>query len=279
VENWHEWRKKGIGSSDAPVIMKVSPWTTPYELWLEKTGLVTREVSNWATQRGNDLEPVARARYELSTGLSYPAKLAVHNSYNFMRASLDGYNEETNTILEIKCPGAADHQTALDGKVPEKYWPQLQHQLMVTGAKCVHYFSYDGKDSEALVIVEPDVVYMTALMGAELVFWEMVVNMVEPPLTDKDVKTVKDKALIEKADRYVAIDEQIKALETEMKAIREEISKAATHARINVGRLKVTRVTRQGTIDYKAIEELKGVDLERYRKGGTSSLTFTISKV
>ena len=37
-EEWLDWRKKGIGSSDAPIIMGVSPWKTPFELWEEKTG-------------------------------------------------------------------------------------------------------------------------------------------------------------------------------------------------------------------------------------------------
>jgi hypothetical protein len=63
-----------------------------------------------------------------------------------------------------------------------------------------------------------------------------------------------------------------------MKAIRDDLSSSVTHAKVSIGKLKITRVYRQGTVDYKSIEELKGIDLERYRKGATSSLTFTISR-
>ena len=40
---WHEWRRKGIGSSDAPAVMKVSPWMTPYMLWEIKRGVAQEE--------------------------------------------------------------------------------------------------------------------------------------------------------------------------------------------------------------------------------------------
>lgn len=38
-----EARKKYLGSSDAPVALGLSPWRTPKELWLEKTGRLERE--------------------------------------------------------------------------------------------------------------------------------------------------------------------------------------------------------------------------------------------
>ncbi len=47
---WLELRKNKIGASDAPIIMKVSPWKTPYRLWEEKLGL-TECVSNQAMKR------------------------------------------------------------------------------------------------------------------------------------------------------------------------------------------------------------------------------------
>ena len=55
-----------------------------------------------------------------------------------MRASLDGISMDQE-ILEIKCPYKpnrldSDHQKTKEGKIPEKYWPQLQHQLEVFGA-------------------------------------------------------------------------------------------------------------------------------------------------
>ena len=34
---WLEWRKKGIGGSDASVVCGISRYKSPVELWLDKT--------------------------------------------------------------------------------------------------------------------------------------------------------------------------------------------------------------------------------------------------
>jgi putative phage-type endonuclease len=65
TQEWQEWRKTGLGGSDAPVIMGVSPWNTPYKLWAERCGLLAPRRSNSAMDRGNALEPKIRAQYEL----------------------------------------------------------------------------------------------------------------------------------------------------------------------------------------------------------------------
>ena len=38
TSEWLENRKNHIGASDAPVVMGVSPWDTPYKLWENKLG-------------------------------------------------------------------------------------------------------------------------------------------------------------------------------------------------------------------------------------------------
>ena len=35
---WLDMRKQGIGGSDAGAIMGYNPWTSPFALWMEKTG-------------------------------------------------------------------------------------------------------------------------------------------------------------------------------------------------------------------------------------------------
>jgi putative phage-type endonuclease len=177
---WHEFRKKGIGSSDAAVIMGVSPWRSLHDLWCEKTGREYEKQDNWATARGNEMEPVARADYELRYGIDMPPAVVFFDKYPFMRASLDGYNQELGLVLEIKCPGKADHAVAEAGKIPEKYYAQVQHQLLVTGADEVHYYSYKNHVG-VLVIVKPDLDYMADLFKREIAFWnEYVLKNVEP---------------------------------------------------------------------------------------------------
>jgi putative phage-type endonuclease len=179
---WLEWRKKGLGASDSPIIMGVSPWMTRYDLWMQKTGQkITKDGvnSNWAIDRGNRLEPLARAHYELMVGFSAPAILCEHPKYPFIRASLDGYNAENQIVLEIKCPGRVDHDKAMRGKIPMKYYPQVQHQLFVSNAKKADYFSFDGHNG-VIVEVTPDPIYIAWMLGELIKFWEAI-NLKIPP--------------------------------------------------------------------------------------------------
>ncbi|WP_296875119.1 YqaJ viral recombinase family protein, partial [Thomasclavelia sp.] len=58
-DQWHSLRGKGIGGSDAGIVMNVSRYRTPYELWEEKTGIAERKfITNKAIEKGNRLEPV-----------------------------------------------------------------------------------------------------------------------------------------------------------------------------------------------------------------------------
>jgi putative phage-type endonuclease len=179
---WHKWRAKGIGGSDASAVMGESGWTSPDELLAEKLGLRTVE-ENERMARGRRLEPEARARYCREYGIKMTPVCVSHDEYPWLRASLDGWNDEHRLVLEIKCPGYWTHVKALRGYVPDYYTAQVQHQLLVTGADRLHYASYfpDTDDSGrsfpdecqlAVVEVRPDPVYQDRLLEAERAFVE-----------------------------------------------------------------------------------------------------------
>jgi len=276
-DDWTEWRKKGIGSSDAPIVMGLSPWTTRLQLWEQKLGLSPGFQGNFATERGHQMEPKARAAFELEMGEEFPETLAVHSSLGFLRASLDGFNENLNAILEIKCPGKEDHDKAKAGQVPEKYMAQVQHQLLVTGAKLCYYYSYDGEKG-VTVEVEPDLKYMEDMLNQITAFWTLVETRVPPELSDKDVVKIEDKDALELAKKYAANDKAMKKLKKENDDLKKEIVKLCTHARTKIGPVSVTRAPKEGSIDYKSIPELSAVELEDYRKKSTMVTTVRVGK-
>ena len=172
---WLSWRREGVGASDAPVIMGVSPWMDLDTLWLDKTGRRAAARSNGAMRRGQQLEPVARRLYVRTTGLPVEPICLEHGTHRWMRGSFDGLSADGRVALEIKCPGVSDHCTALRGRVPEKYVPQLQHLLAVSGARVCHYWSYrDGEG--ALIEVAPDRGYIKQLTERERDFWQHVLE-------------------------------------------------------------------------------------------------------
>jgi putative phage-type endonuclease len=168
---WKELRKTKIGASDAAPILGISPYKTAYRLWQEKLGLVQENFPNYAMQRGVQLEEEARLQLESITGLFFLPVVRFHDSIEWMIASLDGIDAEGKFIAEIKCPNRKDHIMAQEGKIPDKYYPQLQHQLEVCQLDVNYYFSFDGKEG-ALVKVFRDDVFIQKMLQRENEFWE-----------------------------------------------------------------------------------------------------------
>jgi len=149
---WLEFRKSKIGSSDAPIIMGASPWKTPHQLLDEKMGIKQSFYESPAMQRGKDLEPEARKRFEEETGLVVWPNVLIHPQHDYIMASLDGMTLDEKTAVEIKCPGKKTHKMAQEGHIPEHYHIQMQHQLAVTGLRTMFYYSFDGQKGVILKI-------------------------------------------------------------------------------------------------------------------------------
>jgi len=235
---WLEWRRKGIGASDMAAILGVSPYSTPYQIWCEKTGRSTGFVGNFATQRGTELEAKARARYELISLEDMPPALAMHPKYEILRVSLDGRSADGHRILEIKCPGIQSHATAVAGQVPDHYIPQVQFQLAVTGADACDYFSFYN-DNHALVEVRPDVEYQGMLVVKALDFWDLVKASTPPPLTDRDDKVIDTGEVFEICRELAEKKDVLK--KTDLEKMKERVVLLGGHSRVRCGRVLVTR--------------------------------------
>ena len=268
--DWLEWRRQGIGSSDAPIIMGVSPWCDVLTLYKRKRGELPEQESNWAMARGTRLEPEVRALLEKRLGVLEPATLT-HPTIEWMRASVDGISLDGNLVVEIKCPGQADHDFAKAGQVPPKYVPQVQHILAVTGCEKLIYASYNG--GVVTVSVPRDEAYIALLIKAEQAFWEAVQAGIPPVVEGQRT----DDAWLEAAIRYretkTAYDLAAEALESAKAGLL-----ALTDTDASGAGVKVSRVDKKGNVDYKSIPVLKGLDLEPYRKPGHTEWRITVGK-
>ena len=131
---WLKWRNGGIGSSDAPKLLG-------FFGGLKKMKKEPR--SNWQMQRGTMLEPHARIRFIEETGIWLRPLCWQHPTKPYLRASLDGLSDDNKLLVEIKSPSMKSHLEALDGKVPEHYNIQVQHQMLVLGLNSALYLSYN----------------------------------------------------------------------------------------------------------------------------------------
>lgn len=193
---WLAFRKTKLGSSDAPIIMGASPYSTPLELWKEKLGVKSKRpfVENLAIQLGNRFEPAVRAHYELEVGIDCPPTILVHKRYPFLMASLDGYNAEKKIVLEIKVAGKEVFEQAQAGKCHDKYIWQVYHQLEVSGADEAHFVvaRTENKLGEyflseiTMCVVKRDEAAIKEMLFRELAFYDLLQRRVPPPMTADD---------------------------------------------------------------------------------------------
>ena len=67
-EEWLAARKNGIGGSDAAAILHLSEWSTPFDVWLDKTGKAEDKPDNLNMMIGRELEETVARLWEQETG-------------------------------------------------------------------------------------------------------------------------------------------------------------------------------------------------------------------
>lgn len=229
TEAWQQHRASFRNASEAPAVMGVSPWVSPYMLWEIKTGRRVQE-ANFAMQRGTQLEPLARQTYETQTGHIMEPLVMTEGEYS---ASLDGISLAGDLILEVKCPvkgrNSETWQEAEAGRVQQHYYWQVQHQLMVTQAAQAHFYVFDGEDG-ILVEVLPNTEDMKQLRAAWDDFMVFVSTDSPPPLTPLDTVVRHDPEWAQAAENYIARKE---AAELAVKAADEAKALLASLAQHN----------------------------------------------
>lgn len=118
-------------------------------------------------ERGNQLEPQARAAYEFLTGNDVIQVGGVYlNEDREVMVSPDGLIPKLKKGLEIKCPKMSTHiRYLLEGGLPSNYVIQVQTNLWVTGYNTWDFVSYCPeyqKQTLFLLTVERDPVLMKA---------------------------------------------------------------------------------------------------------------------
>lgn len=127
-----------------------------------------------AMERGNQLEPIARAAYEERIEESADPICLQSKQYPWLRASLDGMTSSGDRAVEIKCGEVAYKMASQKKQPPPHYYGQLQHILAVTGLDEIDLWCYQPNLPSILITVPRDEAYLNVLLKAEERFWEQV---------------------------------------------------------------------------------------------------------
>lgn len=195
---WLAARQTGLGASDAPIVLGLSPWKSPLALYAEKTGLVTlsseeREAMAW----GRRLEPVLAQAYEDETGRTTHDAGAYtiqrHGSIPWLIATCDrfvdaigdnayGFPETTPGLLELKTASLVK-KAAWQDEPPLMYQVQVQHQLAVTGHLWASIAVLIGGQTFLWKDIPRNEEFIDKLIASLDVFWHRVQTR-QPPEPD-----------------------------------------------------------------------------------------------
>ena len=188
--DWLEYRKLGIGGSDASVVCGINRYKSPVELWLDKTGQLPPQEAGEAAYWGTQLEPFVRTEFTKRTGIEVKnAKYLLQSEEHlFMLANLDGICEVPDVgtcVFEAKT-ASAYKAGEWEDSIPDEYALQLAHYMAVTGYAGAYIAVLIGGNTFKWKFVERDEELISMLIELESDFWNHVQDGTPPPLDGSD---------------------------------------------------------------------------------------------
>jgi len=152
---WHAARANRFCASEAPAMMGASPYLTRSELLQRKATGITPDVDAATQSRfnaGHLAEELYRPLAERVVGDDlYPVVGTLDVDDLPLLASFDGITMNGTTVWEHKLYSATAVAEIDEGLTPKYYW-QLEHQLLVSGAERALFVMSDGTDDKRLML-------------------------------------------------------------------------------------------------------------------------------
>lgn len=288
--DWLRERQRGIGGSDASVILGFNKWKSPFQLYLEKTGEHVEEINNEFIYWGNVLEDIVAKEFEIRTGKKVRKRnqMFVHPEHNFMIANIDRDVVGEKALLECKTTNAFN-QGAWEGEdIPAEYICQVQHYMAVLDYEKAYIAVLIGGNKFVWKEVERDDEFIELMIQHEKHFWENHVLAGQPPAIDGSPSATEllnklyptdngetvmldseSERLIEAIESLKAekkqLEEQLETYENQLKMTLEDASEGVS------SRYKVTyKAITSNRIDSKRLREEMPEIYERFTKPSIS---------
>lgn len=224
-----EDRHHGLGASDSPIIMGYSNYKTPYQLYLEKTGIVSSDDKITESQYwGNALEPLILQRFSEENGVELTTPNTIyHPEYPYIFANLDGWCPSLQAVVECKAVNAFQRKewdmTLTDG-IPMAYIIQIAKQCLLTDALRGYCAVLIGGMEYKQFIYERDAALEALILRSDMQFWKDVQERHEPaPINTSDCRLKYGKANPDKVSQSnFTTTNSLKQL-TKIKTMRKQL--------------------------------------------------------
>lgn len=218
-------RRGFLGGSDMAAILGLSPWKTPYQLYLEKTSDYVPETDlqkQKLFRRGHLLEPVVvqMVREEYDLEITASNQRYYDKEFPFLSCEIDFEYMDTDGIqnADVKTVNlGAVSQWGAPGTddIPVYYTVQFLFGQMITGRERTLCPALIGNDLRLYRVLR-DEDAIAHLRAKAVAFWELVEKRTPPPLTslaDVDLAWPRDAGrVVEATAEIAALIEQHKLL-------------------------------------------------------------------
>lgn len=286
---WLEYRKLGIGGSDAGAVCGMNPYRTAIEVYQDKTSKDIEEFDNEAMRQGREFEDYVARRFTEATGKKVRRANAMYydENHSFMLADVDRMVVGENVGLECKTASPYSADKWEDGKIPMHY--QLQ---------CYHYMSVCNADAWYIAVliygrefkfyrIERDEQIIADLIKIEKDFWEN--NVMKGVIPNPDGSKIADSVIAEyyknsvpvtipltgfdeKLKRRAELMEVMERMDTEKKQIEQELKMYLGDAEVaeNSDYRVSWRSFSSNRLDGKRLKEERPEIYEEFKKQTTS---------
>lgn len=295
---WLEWRRQGLGGSDAAAIAGLDPYRSPIQVWLDKTGqLPLDERASEAALWGHLLEPIIADEFERRREVHVLGRQTqiVHPTTAWLRATLDGLiyevpgtalgpGDEPVAVMEIRQSGGP--VALYEGKTtssisysldwgeepPDRVILQVQHNLAASQLAYAWVTCLVGGQRLRIFEVERDDDLIGELLDLEQRFWERHVLAGDPPPvvgTEREGQALRAAYLDSDPRACVDLDEDglnlirnRQAAKAEEKAAKKRIDAAENELMLLLGEAEAGLYDGREVVTFRRVET-KTLDRER----------------
>ena len=286
-DDWHKLREKRIGGSDIGAILGVNPYKSIIDVYIDKTEGSTfkgNEATHWGHMlEGSVIKEFASKHSEL---IVYEAPYSIVD--NFFIANLDGVLKDKGTgdygVLEIKTTSLWNKKDWEDDVIPQYYYAQVQHYLMLTGYKFAYIAVLIGGQQYKEFKIERSEEDINLIRNKATEFYQE--NLLKkispiPDGSDAYMNYLKQKALEienneviefvdleEKAAKIKDLSKEINSLKKEQDLLKEEIMLELINNGTQkgvAGKFKFNIQTRK-TPDFEAMAKENLELIEKYKE-------------
>lgn len=272
TEQQRKERMQGVGGSDVSIILGLSSYKTPYQLYLEKIGEVSDEdeMSQFAYW-GCQLESVIRDEFAKRNNVVVETPdTIIHPEHSFLRGNVDGFISSLNAVLEVKTSaGFMSDQWGESGSdhIPMQYLVQVAHYVAVMNAQCAYIAVLIGGNDYREYKYTRDAKLEEMVIDAATKFWNCVMTRTPPePINQIDLRLMYPKHDPSKVKQVVpAIADQITTFfDTRYKI--KQLEKVEDEHKFQI---------MQFMTDAECLVDVNGTPIVTWKAGKTGSRRFT----